>query len=40
MPGTTNTEFSYIEVWFTDRNSEPLNIEDNINLRLFIGVTL
>ena len=40
MPGTTNTEFSYIEVWFTDRNSEPLKIEDNINLRLFIGVTL
>ena len=27
MLGTTNTEFSFIEVWFTDKNSEPLEIE-------------
>ena len=27
MLGTTNTEFAFIEVWFTDQNSEPLEIE-------------
>ena len=37
---TTNTEFSFIEVWFTDHNSEPLEIEDNVNLTLIIGLTL
>ena len=36
MLGTTNTEFSSIEVWFTDQNSEPLEIEDNVNLALII----
>ena len=40
MLGTTNTEFSFIEVWFTDQNSDPLVIEDNVNLTLIIGVTL
>ena len=40
MLGTTNTEFSFIEVWFTDQNSKPLEIEDNINLTLIIGLTL
>ena len=40
MLGTTNTEFSSIEVWFTDQNSEPLKIEDNVNLTLIIGLTL
>ena len=40
MLGTTNTEFSFTEVWFTDENSEPLEIEDNINLTLIIGLTL
>ena len=40
MLGTTNTEFSFIEVWFTDQNSEPLEIEDNLNLTLIIGLTL
>ena len=40
MLGTANTEFSFIEVWFTDRNSEPLEIEDNVNLTLIIGLTL
>ena len=37
MLGTTNTEFSSIEVWFTDQNSELLEIEDNVNLALIIG---
>ena len=40
MLGTTNTEFSFIEVWFTDQNSRPLEIEDNVNLALIIGLTL
>ena len=31
MLSTTNTDFLFIEVWFTDQNSKPLEIEDNIN---------
>ena len=27
-------EFSYIEVWFTEQNSKPLEIEDKINITL------
>ena len=34
---TTNTEISSIELWFTDQNSEPLEIEDSVNLTLIIG---
>ena len=37
MLNTTSTEFSSSEVWFTDQNSEPLEIEDNVNLILIIG---
>ena len=37
MMNTVNTEFSQIEVWFTDEFSKPLEIEDNINLTLIIG---
>ena len=37
MLNKTNTEFSSIEVWFTDQNSELLEIEDNVNLALIIG---
>ena len=37
MLNTTNTEFSSIEVWFTDQNSKPLEIEDNVNMTLIIG---
>ena len=40
MLGTTNTEFLFIEVWFTDQNSEPLESEDNVNLKLIIGFKL
>ena len=40
MLSTTNTEFSFIEVWFTDQNSEPLEIKDNVNLTLIIGLIL
>ena len=31
-----NLEFSYIEVWFTDQNSKPLEIEDKINITLAV----
>ena len=34
---TFNSEFSYIEVWFTDQNSNPLEIEDKINITLVIN---
>ena len=37
---TTNTKFSFIEVWFTDQNSETLEIEDNVNLTLIIVLIL
>ena len=37
MLSATNTEFSSIEIWFTDQNSEPLEIEDIVNLTLIIG---
>ena len=40
MLGTTNTEFLFTELWFTDQNSEHLEIQDNINLTLIIGLTL
>ena len=30
-------EFSYIEVWFTDQNCQPLEIEDKINITLVIN---
>ena len=31
---TFNSEFSYIEAWFTDQNSNPLEIEDKIKITL------
>ena len=40
MLDTKNTQFSIIEEWFTDQNSEPLEIEKNVNLTLITGVTL
>ena len=37
MINTVNTEFSFLEVWFTDQASKVLEIEDNVNLILIIG---
>ena len=34
---TFDSEFSYIEVWFTDQDSKPLEIKDKINIILFIN---
>ena len=40
MLNTTDTEFSFIEVWFIDQNNQPLEIEDNVNLTLITWSTL
>ena len=34
---TMNTEFSEIEIWFTDQNNNALEIEDNVNISLIIN---
>ena len=34
---TFDSEFSYNEVWFTDQNSKPLEIEDIIKITLVIN---
>ena len=34
---TTNSEFPFIQVWFTDQNSRPLEIEESLNITLIIG---
>ena len=36
---TFDSEFSYIEVLFTDQNSNPLEIEDKINFTLSTTMT-
>ena len=35
---TVNTEFSFIEIWFTDQDNRPLEIEDSVNISLIIGI--
>ena len=32
-----NSDISYIEVWFTDQNSKPLDVKDKINVTLVIS---
>ena len=34
---TFDSEFSFIDVWFIDQNSNPLNIEEKINITLIIN---
>ena len=36
MLKTTNAEFSFIEIWFTDQNNRPPEIEHNVNITLII----
>ena len=36
---TMNTDFSEIEVWFTDQNNNELEIEDNVNISLIINTS-
>ena len=38
MLKATNAEFSFIKISFTDKNNRPLEIEDNVNINLIIGV--
>ena len=38
MIKTVNTEFSFIEIWFTDQDNRPLEIEDSVNISLIIGI--
>ena len=37
MMNAVNTEFSYVEVWFTDQTSKALEIEVKVNLTLIFG---
>ena len=38
MLKTVNTEFTFVEVWFTDQDNRPLEIEDNVNIAMNIGM--
>ena len=38
MLKTVNTEFTFVEVWFTDQDNRPLEIEDNVNIAMIIGM--
>ena len=38
MLKTINTEFLFIEIWFTDQDNRPLEIEDSVNISLIIGI--
>ena len=37
MLKSINSEFPFIQVWFTDQNNRPLEIEDIVNITLIIG---
>ena len=39
MLKTTNAEFSFIKIWFTDQNNRSLEIEDNVNITLIIEIS-
>ena len=36
---TINTDFSEIEIWFTDQNNNALEIEDHVNISLIINTS-
>ena len=38
MLKTVNAEFPFIKVWFTDQDNKPLEIEDNVNITLIVGI--
>ena len=37
MLKTTSAEFSFIDIWFTNQNNRPLEIEDNVKITLIHG---
>ena len=39
MLKTTNAEFSFIEISFTDQNNRQLEIEDKVNIALITGIS-
>ena len=39
MLKTVNTEFSFIEIWFTVQDNRPLEIEDSVNISLIAGIS-
>ena len=39
MLKSVNAEFSFIEIWFTDQDNTPLEIEDSVNISLIIGIS-
>ena len=39
MRKTVNTEFSFIEIWFTDQDNRPLEIEDSVNISLIVDIS-
>ena len=36
MLKSTDAEFQSIQVWFTDQNNRPLEIEDSVNITLIL----
>ena len=38
MLKTVNTDFSFIEIWFTDQDNRLLKTEDSINISLIVGI--
>ena len=38
MLKTVNTEFLFIEIWFTDQDNRPLEIEDSVNISLIVSI--
>ena len=37
MLKAADAEFSFTEIWFTDQNNRPLEIEDNVIITVIIG---
>ena len=37
MVETTNSGFPFIQVWFTDQNNRPLELENSVNITLITG---
>ena len=40
FPKTFDSEFSDIEVWLTDQNFKPIEIEHNVNITLVINESI
>ena len=39
MLKTTNAEFLFIEIWFRDQDNKALELEDNVNITIIIGIS-